>query len=142
MIHVRWCIRRDLSFLLDIESQLFPEPWTEDDFQKFLRARNAIGMVAEVLNRPVGSILFALHKESVHLHRIVVHPWFHRCKIGRTMVDKLKSKLFSHGRLHVTCDAPEELLPFQLFLKSCGFVAEKCVGSTIRMRYTCSEVKA
>ncbi|MEC8433997.1 MAG: ribosomal-protein-alanine N-acetyltransferase RimI, partial [Planctomycetota bacterium] len=31
-VHIRWMIRRDMTDVLQIESQAFEFPWTEEDF--------------------------------------------------------------------------------------------------------------
>ena len=36
-VHIRWMIRRDMTDVLQIESQAFEFPWTEEDFIRCLR---------------------------------------------------------------------------------------------------------
>ena len=66
-VHIRWMIRRDMPEVLDIESESFEFPWSEDDFIRCLRQRNCIGMVAELDDQVVGFMIYELHKTRLHI---------------------------------------------------------------------------
>ena len=63
-VHIRLMIRRDMTDVLQIESQAFEFPWTEEDFIRCLRQRNCIGMVAEHEDQVVGFMIYELHKTN------------------------------------------------------------------------------
>lgn len=120
--HIRWMIRQDINEVLHIDNQANASyPWIEDDFLKFLRERNAIGMVVEEKDKVVGFMLYQLHKGKLELMRIGVDINQKGRGIGRVMIDKLKAKLCSHRRNRVIAFVRETCLPFQLFMKHLGF---------------------
>jgi ribosomal-protein-alanine N-acetyltransferase len=120
-VHIRWMIRRDMPEVLQIEAASFDHAWVEDDFLRCLRQRNCIGMVAEHGERIVGFMIYELHAESVHLLNFAVDPKVRRQKVGRQMVEKLKNKLSSHRRTHLTLEVRETNLAAQLFFRSLDF---------------------
>lgn len=126
--HIRWLGRRDLPAVLRIEDASFREPWTEDDFVKSLRQRNVIGMVAEHQDLIIGYMIYELHRDSIHLLSIAVHPDFRRQGVGTAMLAKLASKLqLQQNRTKITTMASEINLDAQLFLKEHGFRATEVV---------------
>ncbi len=121
--YIRWMIRRDLPAVLNIEERCFEYPWGEEDFIKTLRQRNCIGMVAERGDQVVGFMIYEIHKFRLHLISMAVDPGYSRQGIGRTMVEKLISKMSYQGRNRVMLEVRETNLPAQLFFKSMGFQA-------------------
>lgn len=53
-VNVRWMIRSDMPWLLQIEDESFEFPWSEEDFLACLRQRNCVGMVAQSGNKILG----------------------------------------------------------------------------------------
>ncbi len=122
-VHIRWMIRRDMSEVLDIESQSFEYPWSEDDFIRCLRQRNCIGMVAEQDDGLVGFMIYELHKTRLHVLNFAVSDEATRRGVGRQMIDKLVSKLSGQRRTRITLEVRETNLAAQLFFRDCGFRA-------------------
>jgi ribosomal-protein-alanine N-acetyltransferase len=122
-VHIRWMIRRDMPEVLFIEGQLFETPWPEEEFLRFLRQRNNIGMVAEVRDQVVGFMIYGLHPDHIDVIHFAVHPAFMGEGIGRQMVEKLKGKLSNYRRTSLRLIAPESSLEWHLFLKAMGFKA-------------------
>jgi ribosomal-protein-alanine N-acetyltransferase len=129
-ISIRWLIRRDMPTVLAIEAASYDRPWTEDDFLSALRQRNNIGMVAEHDECVVGFMVYRFEHTQIDLLNLAVHPQLCRRGIGRRMVAKLVSKLGSHphrGRDTVAVRVRESNLAGQLFFRSLGFRAARCV---------------
>ncbi len=122
-VHIRWMIRRDMSEVLDIESQSFEFPWSEDDFIRCLRQRNCIGMVAEQDEGLVGFMIYELHKTRLHVLNFAVADDATRRGVGRQMIDKLAGKLSGQRRTRITLEVRETNLAAQLFFRDCGFRA-------------------
>jgi ribosomal-protein-alanine N-acetyltransferase len=122
-VHIRWMIRRDMPEVLGIEHQSFEFPWSEEDFIRCLRQRNCIGMVAEFDERVVGSMIYELHKNRLHILNFAVHPEFRRRGIGRAMIDKLVGKLSQQRRNRILLEIRETNLGAQLFFRHCDFRA-------------------
>jgi ribosomal-protein-alanine N-acetyltransferase len=129
--HIRWLIRRDLPAVLRIEDASFRVPWTEDEFVQSLRLRNVIGMVAEHQDMVIGYMIYELHRDSIHLLSIAVHPDFRRQGVGAAMLAKLVSKLYQR-RGKITTLASEINLDAQVFLREYGFRATEVVKDHYR----------
>ncbi len=122
-VHIRWMIRRDMPSVLAIEEASFEFPWSEEEFIRCLRQRNCIGMVAERDDEVVGFMIYELHKNRLHLLNFSVSPTCRRSAIGRTMIEKLSSKLSYDRRNRITLEVRETNLGAQLFFKELGFRA-------------------
>lgn len=120
---IRWMIRRDLPFVLNIEESSFEFPWTEDEFIQCLRQRENIGMVAEIDDLVVGYMVYSLYKKRIDLMSFAVHPNFRKQGIGRSMINKLIAKLEYQRRNRITTEVRETNLHAQLFLRQMGFLA-------------------
>jgi ribosomal-protein-alanine N-acetyltransferase len=127
--HIRWMIRRDLPFVLNIENASFEFPWTEDEFIRCLRQRDCIGMVAERNEEVAGFMIYELHKNRIHILSFAVHPDYRRQGIGRSMIDKLASKLAYQRRNRIVLEVRETNLDAQLFFRQLGFRATSVLRS-------------
>ena len=122
-VHIRWMIRRDMPSVLAIEEASFEYPWSEEEFIRCLRQRNCIGMVAERDDEVVGFMIYELHKNRLHLLNFAVAAEYRRQSIGRSMIEKLASKLSNDRRNRVMLEVRETNLGAQLFFKILGFRA-------------------
>lgn len=122
-VHIRWMIRRDMPAVLDIESQSFEFPWSEEEFIRCLRQRNCIGMVAEEHDQVVGFMIYELHKNRLHILNFSVHPDARRRGVGRAMITKLLGKLSHERRNRLMLEVRETNLEAQLFFRGMGFRA-------------------
>lgn len=121
--HIRWMIRRDMPEVLDIETESFEFPWTEEDFIRCLRQRNCIGMVAEVDDRVAGFMIYELHKARLHVLNFAVGRAFRRLGVGTQMLNKLIGKLSPQRRTRIALEVRETNLVAQVFFKAAGFRA-------------------
>lgn len=126
--HIRWVIRRDMQEVMAIDASN-NYAWSEDEFLRVLRQRNAIGMVAEWEEKIVGFMIYELHKFKLHVLHFCIHPDYRRRGIGLAMSQKLVSKLSSHRRVQITANVRERDLSVQMFLRSQGFKASLVVRS-------------
>lgn len=124
-IEIPWMIRRHMDDVLRIEGECFPMPWSEEDFIRCLRQRNAIGMVAKVFDDVAGYMVYELHRNRLHVLNFAVAPAFMRRGVGTAMVKKLKGKLCASAerRNRIMLEVRETNLDAQLFWKSQGFRA-------------------
>lgn len=122
-VHIRWMIRRDMPRILEIESESFEHPWSEEDFLRCLRQRMVIGMVAEIHDRVVGYEIHEAHKTTIDLLNIAVDPEYRRQRIGTQLLQKLISKLSPRGR-KIGLMITESNLDGQLFFRELGFRAK------------------
>jgi ribosomal-protein-alanine N-acetyltransferase len=119
---IRWMIRRDLPDVLRVEAEAFPEPWSEDDFLKLLRQRNAVGVVAEHGTEIVGYLLYELHKGRVVVVNIAVAKAHRFRGVGRYLIGKAKIAAARGGRA-VRVTVCERNLEAQVFYRKTGFKA-------------------
>lgn len=122
-VHIRWMIRRDMQEVLDIESESFEFPWSEDDFVNCLRQRNCIGMVADYADRVVGFMIYELHKTRLHVLNFAVAPDVRRQGVGTQMLAKLRGKLSDQRRNRILLEVRETNLAAQLFFREADFKA-------------------
>jgi ribosomal-protein-alanine N-acetyltransferase len=122
-VHIRWMIRRDMADALEIETDGFEFPWSEDDFIRCLRQRNCIGMVAEQEDRVVGFMIYELHKTRLHLLNLAVSKGYRRRGVGAQMLAKLTAKLSTQRRTRILLEVRETNLPAQVFFRTQGFRA-------------------
>ena len=129
-LHIRWMIRRDMADVQRIEESSFEFPWSEEDFVKVLRQRNAIGMVAideadrgKTEGRIVGFMAYELLSAELHVLNFAVDKPYRRRGIGRAMVEKLVSKLSYGRRDRIMVEVRETNLDALLFFKAHQFRA-------------------
>jgi ribosomal-protein-alanine N-acetyltransferase len=136
--HVRWMIRRDMAEVLAIDAAsgmpALPssrEGDREEGYLAMLRVKNCIGMVAEDCwrgpgnEKVVGLMVYELHPKHLGVLRLAVDPAYRRMEVGTQMVARLASKLRSHRRTRLVADVSEYATAGQLFLRACGWRAEK-----------------
>lgn len=126
-IYIRWMIRNDMPYVLEIENSSFEFPWTEEDFTKVLRERNCIGMVAEYGDLVLGYMIYELRKSKLHVLSLAVHPEYRRRRIGTQMVNKLIEKLSHQRRNRIVLEVRETNMDACLFFHECGFLATSVI---------------
>lgn len=121
--HIRWLIRQDMEEVIRIERQSFEYPWSKEDFIRYLRQKNCIGMVAEHADRVVGFMIYELHGTTIRVLNFAVAADYRRRGVGRQMIVKLKAKLTKQRRTRIALEVRETNLPAQLFFCANGFLA-------------------
>lgn len=123
--HVRWMIRRDLPWVLEIEAQSFEDPLGEDGMLRVLRRRNAIGLVAEIGDKVVGFATYELYRDRLELVRFAVHKEHRHAGYGRALMAKLVGKLNPDRRNRIELIVRESCYVAQVFLRALRFRATK-----------------
>jgi ribosomal-protein-alanine N-acetyltransferase len=127
-VDIRWMIERDLDAVLEIEEQSFPEPWSELDFIQRLRVPNTIGMVFTYQDVVAGFVVYMIHKTSIEILNIAVHPEYRRCSAGTLLIEKLQYKVDGHYRRdRITAMVRETNVPAQIFLRQNKFICDGIV---------------
>lgn len=122
-LHIRWMIRSDMDEVVAIERDVFEYPWLYEDFEKCLRQRNCIGMVAEHREEVVGFFIYELHLKQVRILNIAVRRDKWRQGIGRAIIEKLISKMRVGGRIAISLEIRDRNLAAQQFFRAMGFKA-------------------
>lgn len=105
--YIRWMIRADMDEVAQIEQDSFEFPWFREEFERVLRQRNAIGMVAEYKEQVVGYMIYELNKSFLHILNFAVSPYSKRIGIGTAMMTKLIGKLSNQRRIRIDTNIRE-----------------------------------
>jgi len=122
-VHIRWVIRRDMEEVMRIENACFEFPWSEEDYHRVLTDRSSIGLVAEVNECVVASVMYELCPNAIRVLNFAVRPDCQRRGIGTALVNKLKGKLSNDRRRRITLHTRETNIAAQKFFSSQGFRA-------------------
>lgn len=107
-----------------IEDSCFEHPWTEKDFDKYLRAKNIWGYVFEdEYGTVVGYIVYELHPFKLDVLNLAVHPEYRHRGFGRALLGHVLERLSKEGVPRLTCMVRESNLDAQCFLRACGIRA-------------------
>lgn len=143
-MNIRWMIRKDLKYILEIENNSFEFPWTEQDFITQLRQRNSVGMIIENDDCTIlGYMIYDLHKTKLDIINFAVSHNHRRQDLGSMMIDKLKSKLFLGFRTELTVQIRESNISGLMFFHSHDFRAtsiekspyKECSDDAINIEY-------
>ena len=86
---VRDCRREDLSAILKIEKESFPDPWGRELLEKELSLSFSWFIVAEVDGEVVGYLVAWIVGDSCELNRIAVAPCMRSRGIGKRLLYEL-----------------------------------------------------
>jgi len=120
---IRWMMRRDIPEVLEVENETSANPLTREGLLCHLRRRNCIGMVEEVDDEIRGFMLYELHRTSLAILKLSVHPNHQRTGVAKSMIRRLKDKLTQQRRRAIDIEIHEENMEAQRFLKEMGFRA-------------------
>jgi len=120
-VYVRHLIRRDLAEVLAIENASFEDTWSEADFMRALRSRNASGYVAECNELVIAYVIVLSTDDGLEVINLAVSPQCLRLGVGGFLVGKLQEG----GP--VVLKVRESNLGAQLFFKSIGFLAVEVI---------------
>ena len=82
-INIRWSVQRDMEEMLEIEKESFGRfSWSRDDFMSVMRARNTIGLIAEIEEKVVGYIVYELSKTRLAILNLAVDKLYRHKSIG------------------------------------------------------------
>lgn len=122
-LRMAWMVRADMAEALRADDLGWDEPYLLER----LKAPNVIAMVAldeSEDDRVVGFVVYSKGKHGIRILNMGVLHGFRRCWVGTLMVRRLEEKVAQRGKRRLLlADVPEEMLGFQLFLRSMGFVA-------------------
>jgi ribosomal-protein-alanine N-acetyltransferase len=140
-VHIRWMIRADMPEVEEIEQLMFEHPWSQDDFIRCLRQRQVIGLVAVDAGGDdvLGFCLYELFPNRLLLLNFAVHPSCQRRGVGRTMIEKLATKLSPQRRSRLDIMVRETNLDAQLFFRAMGFRATGMVKKPYDLQDNCDD---
>lgn len=127
-VSIRRLILQDMEAVIEIERDVYDQPWDEDDFAVVLRKHNCTGEVAEQSDQIVGFVVYETHLHGIKIRSLTVDDPERGMEIGTKFIQRLKKKILSskrHGsrRGELSMVLHEESLSAQLFLSAHGFRA-------------------
>jgi ribosomal-protein-alanine N-acetyltransferase len=114
--------RRDLRYVLPIEAEVFPEPWTVAVFNSELALRHGrLYRAAWAGDDLAGYIGFLFLDEEAHITTIATAPAYQRSGVARTLiVDGIRTLLIS-GVKHLSLEVAAHNEPAQALYRRFGF---------------------
>lgn len=128
-VHICNLLRCDMPEVLDINRQIFENPWSKDDFTKLRHQYNCIGMATKMGSKIVGFMFYELYKSKFRIANLAVLPSMRRKTIGSQMVEKTITHLSGSGRYIIDVQVRERNLSAHLFFKKQGFIYIKTLPS-------------
>lgn len=90
---IRWLLTEDFPAVARLDFEQAVEPWTEDLYHEFLRARNQIVQVAALDGNLVGILACRLESAVLHVERLLVAPGEHDAATLELLVTAIRNKL-------------------------------------------------
>ena len=118
---VRDCRREDLSAILKIEKESFPDPWGRELLEKELSLSFSRFIVAEVDGEVVGYLIAWIVGDSCELNRIAVAPCMRRRGIGRKLLYELMDYCKNRNVKEIFLEVRESNLNAIKLYESSGF---------------------
>lgn len=120
----------NLAWVLDVERRSFPQPWTRSDFERSLRGRDVVGLIAFRTSCPsenLGYAVFRTVRSCRHLWNLAVPPEHRRTGVARGMIELLRRDLPVIGASRLVAEVQESNLAGQLFYRAMDFRAVRVI---------------
>ncbi|MGZ5258383.1 MAG: GNAT family N-acetyltransferase [Burkholderiales bacterium] len=95
--------------------------WPPERVAKAIRARSTLVLVAEVRSHLVGFAIMEFGDVQAHLSLLAVKPSYHRCGIGRALVEWLEDSALTAGITTVTLELRANNYGARAFYRLVGF---------------------
>lgn len=88
-LKIRLMKAADLDFVVKLESDIFPDPWSRSMFEEQLNGENWGGFVAEYEGEIVGYACYYIAVTEGHLTNIATRPEFRRKSVAKQLLDNI-----------------------------------------------------
>lgn len=86
-LFVRWMNLSDIPFVYDLECEIFPSPWSVDNFlHEFDNHDRNISFIGIIEQQLVAYAISYIVQDEFHISNLAVAPEFRRLKIGESML--------------------------------------------------------
>lgn len=126
-MNIRWIKPKDMNFILEIEKESFPEPWTKKDFDRVFANKDCVCQIycdADT-DKVLGYLVYEYDKVSYNLVNFAVAPKMRRQGIGKALIQSLISHMENSAKRKMFVSISDKNLTAQLFMRKMGFRAEK-----------------
>jgi ribosomal-protein-alanine N-acetyltransferase len=121
-------LNADLPSLMEIETQSFTDPWTEDEFRQAIATTNAFAIVYATKTVITGFAICVVLHDTVSLINMAVHPEHRRKGHGRRLLARILGRS-ARRMAPLTLVVSEHNDAMHAFLKSCGVKANLVIPS-------------
>lgn len=122
MIKIFPASKKDVSAVASLEQELYPQPWSQKDFEEILAQEAFWFWVAKKENAIVGYLVCQVVEEKeAELHNIAVAREYQRQGIGKTLLQKLIGDLKQKNVSEIFLMVRASNLPAQKLYESFGF---------------------
>jgi N-acetylglutamate synthase-like GNAT family acetyltransferase len=121
-VHLRLGFDADIPAVVAVDRAAFtPHWWHSEDTVRHRAAAAAHFAVAEAAGKVVGYAAGELRLPMAHLDRIAVHPAYHGCGIGATLLRDALHAFWRKGAEHVTLNTQSDNRGSQRLYRRFGF---------------------
>lgn len=125
-MNIRWMISCDMVYILEIEKDNFPDPWSRECFHKILKNRNCIGKVYERDGKILGYLIQEWDKTTYNVVNLVIAKNSQRQGVAKELLSELIARMNKpYGKERILVSISDRNLVGQLFFRSLEFKAEK-----------------
>ena len=119
-VTMTWAVRSDLNVVIEIENEIFDDPWTLGFLHRTLRARNTITYVLKKDEVILGYLIYELRKKEIRIIRMAVTPSAQRVGYGQYMVDCMLERLQRQKRDKLSALVDDSNVIANDFFRKCG----------------------
>ena len=120
LLQLRPMQQADLPQVMDIESAVYPFPWTPGIFQDCLRVGYCCWL-AELDQRVIGYGVMSVVIDESHILNLSVHPDWQRQGLGRKLIQRLLKMARQHGAETAFLEVRESNRPALALYEDLGF---------------------
>lgn len=123
-VMIREMIERDLDQVVQIEEELFSQPWSKEGFLGSLKEKSTLYLCAEIDGKIAGYCGLLQVLDEADITNVAIAFEFRRQGIARQMLQELIRRGMVRGIKNFTLEVRESNLPAQKLYEQLGF--ENC----------------
>ncbi|MGN0356084.1 MAG: ribosomal protein S18-alanine N-acetyltransferase [Muricoprocola sp.] len=121
---VREMTEKDLDQVVQIEKEIFSQPWSKEGFLSSLKEKSTLYLCTEIDGKIAGYCGLLQVLDEADITNVAVSFAFRRQGIARQMLQELLSRGMNRGIKNFTLEVRESNLPAQKLYEQLGF--ENC----------------
>ncbi len=121
MIQIFSANAKEISIIAHLECELYPQPWSQKDFEEILEQEAFWFWVAKKEQEIVGYLVCQVVENEAELHNIAVSKKYQRQGIGKILLQKLVGDLKQKNVSETFLMVRASNIPAQKLYESFGF---------------------
>ena len=122
MIHIREMTLEDIEQVYDLEKSIFSIPWSKNSFERAVKNKNTLFIVAEEEGEILGYLGMYIFSDEADISNVAVSKQYRRQHIAKQMMDDILLKAQAAGVKHVTLEVRETNVAAIKLYENMGFV--------------------